>query len=80
MLDAGQAMKLTLATPILFVAITTVSGQVKHAPRVAQCQADKRLWLSQLSAKPLDTNLPDFNTLTGYFEFRLFSNCQGSTA
>jgi hypothetical protein len=37
--------------------------QVEHAPTVAQCQADQRLWLSKLEVLPPDTNLPDFTTL-----------------
>jgi hypothetical protein len=52
---------LVLGWPIL---ATSLVGQVEPAPTVAQCQADQRLWLSQLEAQPPDSKLPDFNTLT----------------
>jgi len=39
----------TLGCLLLTVVITaSVGGQVEHAPTVAQCQADQRLWRSQL--------------------------------
>ena len=38
-------------------------GQVEHAPTVAQCQADQRLWLAKLEVAPTDTNLPSYDTL-----------------
>jgi hypothetical protein len=34
------------------VLAASVAGQVQHAPTVAQCQADQRLWMSKLEAEP----------------------------
>jgi hypothetical protein len=46
-------MKTILA--VLFVltsaAMAPVTAQVEHAPTVAQCQADQKLWLSQSEMK-----------------------------
>jgi hypothetical protein len=39
-------------------------GQVEHAPTVAQCQADQRLWLSKLETLPVDKDLPSYTTLS----------------
>jgi|SRR4029077_8454721 hypothetical protein len=37
------------AIPTLAVVMVSLSvGQVEHAPTVAQCQADQRLWLSKI--------------------------------
>jgi hypothetical protein len=59
-------------TLVLAVVITaSLTGQVQHAPTVAQCQADQRLWLSKLEVLPIDTNLPSFTTL------RQWSNVMG---
>jgi hypothetical protein len=44
------------------VLTAALAGQeVKHAPTVAQCQADQRLWLSNLEDSP---KLPAYDTLT----------------
>src|ERR1700730_5831635 len=40
-------MKLILAFAVVLLA-ASVAGQVKHAPMVAQCQADQRLWFSKI--------------------------------
>jgi hypothetical protein len=40
-------MRLILAFAVVLLA-GSLTGQVKHAPTVAQCQADQRLWSSQL--------------------------------
>jgi hypothetical protein len=47
----------------VFVVSASVTAQVEHAPTVAQCQADQRLWLSKLEVLPPDTNLPAVPTL-----------------
>ncbi|MGA2855399.1 MAG: hypothetical protein ABSE40_00935 [Candidatus Sulfotelmatobacter sp.] len=51
--------------PVLAVMLITswVSGQVDHAPTVAQCQADQRLWLSKIEAEGARENLPPFDVL-----------------
>jgi hypothetical protein len=46
-------MPLTRFIPAVFIFAAPVvmgAGQVEHAPTVAQCQADQRLWLSQIEA------------------------------
>jgi hypothetical protein len=48
---------------VLILATSLVGQEIKHAPTVAQCQADQRLWLSKLEVLPPDTNLPAFTTL-----------------
>jgi hypothetical protein len=40
-------MKCYLAFAVLILT-ASLAGQVEHAPTVAQCQADQRLWLSQV--------------------------------
>ena len=40
-------MRLIL-TPCCLILAASLTGQVEHAPTVAQCQADQRLWRSQL--------------------------------
>ena len=55
-------MRSALALAVLLMGSVTVA-QVEHAPTVAQCQADQRLWLSKLEVLPPDTNLPAFATL-----------------
>jgi hypothetical protein len=42
-------MKCYLAFAILILT-ASLAGQVEHAPTVAQCQADQRLWLAKLDA------------------------------
>lgn len=55
-------MKQVVALAVFFLTVS-VTAQVEHAPTVAQCQADQRLWLSKLEVLPPDTNLPAFPTL-----------------
>jgi hypothetical protein len=40
-------MRLILAFAVVLLA-ASLTGQVEHAPTVAQCRADQRLWRSQL--------------------------------
>jgi len=56
-------MKHFVALALFFLTVS-VTAQVEHAPTVAQCQADQRLWLAKLEALPTDTGLPDFTTLS----------------
>jgi hypothetical protein len=50
---------------ILGVFVLAAVGQdVQHAPTVAQCQADQRLWLAKLESSPPDSTLPAYNVLT----------------
>jgi hypothetical protein len=39
-----------LAALVLLFCVPSSPQQVEHAPTVAQCQADQRLWLSKLEA------------------------------
>lgn len=55
-------MRHFVALSVFFLA-ASLTAQVEHAPTVAQCQADQRVWLSKLEAQPPDMNLPDFTTL-----------------
>jgi hypothetical protein len=48
---------------LLFLIMTTsLFGQVKHAPTVAQCQADQHLWLSKVETSAANDSV----TLPGY--------------
>lgn len=49
---------------MLTLLTASVAGQIEHAPTVAQCQADQRVWLSKLESLPIDGNLPDLRTVT----------------
>jgi hypothetical protein len=43
--------------------------QVKHAPTVAQCQADERLWMSKLEqTQPSGTKDVSYNTLQSWID------------
>ena len=44
------------------VLTASLTGQVEHAPTVAQCQADQRLWFSKL--ENLSQPLPKFDVLS----------------
>jgi hypothetical protein len=52
---------------LLFTAITTTAHpqEVKHAPTVAQCQADGRLWLSKLDDENSKSSV-SYNTLVDW--------------
>jgi hypothetical protein len=51
---------------ILSVFVLAAVGQdVQHAPTVAQCQADQRLWLSHLEEDD-PPHLPTFNVLVSW--------------
>src|SRR5215831_4094632 len=45
----------------LFILTASLTAQVEHAPTVAQCEADQRLWLSLV--EDANPKLPDFNTM-----------------
>ena len=49
-----RTMKL-IPTLCCLTLAASLTGQVEHAPTVAQCQADQRLWLSQLEGKDKST-------------------------
>jgi hypothetical protein len=57
-------MKHLLVLTCLLLTASLFGQDVEHAPTVAQCQADQRLWLSKLEADPPDTNLPSFDALS----------------
>ena len=44
------------------VLTASLTGQVEHAPTVAQCQADQRLWLSKIEEGQRE-RLPTFDVL-----------------
>jgi hypothetical protein len=55
----------TLFLAIALVILTnTAVSQVSHAPTVAQCQADQRLWLSKLETSGSHRLTETFSTLT----------------
>jgi hypothetical protein len=57
---------MTLKAIAAFVVVVMVSlavGQVEHAPTVAQCQADQRLWLSKIEEGDSQT-LAKFDVLS----------------
>jgi len=49
---------LVLAAPLV--------AQVEHAPTVAQCQADQRLWISRIEEGD-STKLPRWDVLSGWY-------------
>jgi hypothetical protein len=57
----GTMIRLLVLALILTASLV---GQVEHAPTVAQCQADQRLWLAKLEAPNPDTNLPSYTKLS----------------
>jgi hypothetical protein len=48
------------------VLTTSLVGQIEHAPTVAQCQADQRLWLDQIEASRDGTTLPNYDVLDAW--------------
>ena len=46
------------------VLAASVAGQVEHAPTVEQCQADQRLWVSEIEAENSSRPLPAFDIVT----------------
>jgi aldehyde:ferredoxin oxidoreductase len=58
-------IKRTFLAVAILIAVPALGQEVEHAPTVAQCQADQRLWLSKLEA---DHGLDDvtFSTLVGW--------------
>jgi hypothetical protein len=49
-LREGGFMKTLLLAVAIVIAVPALGQDVEHAPTVAQCQADQRLWLSKLEA------------------------------
>ncbi|HXO04871.1 MAG TPA: hypothetical protein VN884_04480 [Candidatus Sulfotelmatobacter sp.] len=58
-------IKGTLLAVAIVLAVPALGQEVKHAPTVAQCQADQKLWLSKLED---DRGIDDvkFETLDGW--------------
>jgi hypothetical protein len=56
----GGAMRY-LMLGFFFLLTGSIAGQVEHAPTIAQCQADQRLWLSKIEENP--KQLPSFTVL-----------------
>jgi len=50
-----------LAVLTVLFAFPAFAQDVKHAPTVAQCQADQRLWNSKLEDKPHQQGLADIS-------------------
>ena len=44
----------------LFVLTAYLTAQIEHAPTVAQCQADQRLWLAQVEDRYHRSGLPHY--------------------
>jgi hypothetical protein len=51
--------RLVLASSLILMA--SLAGQVEHAPTVAQCQADQRLWMSRTEGP--SSQLPEYNVI-----------------
>jgi len=64
-------MRLILAFAVVLLA-ASLTGQVEHAPTVAECQADQRLWLADLEGQR--EHLPGFAVL-GEWNHEM-DNCQ----
>jgi hypothetical protein len=47
----------------VFMAVSVAVGLVEHAPTVEQCQADQRLWLSQIEADHGHGPLPAYRVI-----------------
>lgn len=64
--------RLLILSVFVFVA---VGQDIEHAPTVAQCQADQRLWLSEIEANDKDSSvqLPDMSVLHQWL--REMNNC-----
>jgi hypothetical protein len=45
---------------VILISVSLVTAQVEHAPTVAQCQADQRLWLSQIEVDHGQRTLPAY--------------------
>jgi hypothetical protein len=57
---------MTVKTIVALAAVVMVSSalaQVDHAPTVAQCQADQRLWLSKIEADTGRAPLPEYSVI-----------------
>ena|SRR6266436_4236917 len=49
---------------LALILTASLIGQVEHAPTVAQCQADQRLWLSKIESDPTNQlTLPTYSVL-----------------
>lgn len=57
-------MKLMSLLIVFIFVFVAVGQEVQHAPTVAQCQADQRLWLSKLEDGDKSSALPEFDVLT----------------
>jgi hypothetical protein len=49
---------------LLIIWPAALSGQVQHAPSIAECQADQRVWLPKIEATLNHDTLPSFLALT----------------
>jgi arylsulfatase A-like enzyme len=60
-------MKHTPVLAVILMASLTLgqdaNQNVQHAPTVAQCQADQRLWLSKIESDPNQSTLPPYSVL-----------------
>jgi len=57
-------MKRLLVLVSLILTASLVGQAVEHAPTVAQCQADQRVWLTRLEDTDNASALPNFDVLT----------------
>jgi hypothetical protein len=48
---------------ILSASFVAGQGQIEHAPTVARCQADQRLWLAQLEVDARSNTLPTVDVI-----------------
>ena len=88
--DSGQrwqGMKRLAAMVILMMSATAAAQDIKHAPTVAQCQADQRVWMEQVEDQAIvDTisyttlrqwglEMKDCQHVDPQFEFRYHNAC-----
>jgi|HubBroStandDraft_6_1064221.scaffolds.fasta_scaffold802742_2 hypothetical protein len=56
-----RVARLVLTLGIMCIFLTGSVAQIEHAPTVAQCQADQRLWFSRL--EDTTSSLPTYDVL-----------------
>jgi hypothetical protein len=58
-------MRLAVVLALLFLSASVAKPQVEHAPTMAQCRADQRVWLSKIEEGDRE-QLPTFTVLSGW--------------
>jgi hypothetical protein len=58
----GTMKRQRLLVLVCLILTASLVGQVEHAPTVAQCQADQRLWFSEIEGE--SSTLPKYDVLS----------------